>query len=519
MTKTPAQGTTRVLVAARLSRVTEKGVSRLERDDEKAQQWAKAQGDRRVVATSKDPGISGGTNPFKRPGLGPYLAKPELLAQYDEIVASSLDRLGRNARDLADLRNWAEDNGKRLTILSPQLSWPPAPDDFASPIIWDVLGRVAEMELHIITKRYADQRAYLRSVDSFIGRPVWGFKIMGLKGDKTLVPDPTLAPYLREMVDRTLRGDTLLSICRWLDSEGVKPRLAEGAGAVAGKRGGSLARWSPTSVRELLRQPALKGQQRSRKDGRVLYRHEGVIDVETWNRLQAALDSRVPKRGPATGPAAMLTGSIFCELCGGPMYRYRNVKTLKDGTKKAHEYYKCKGLDQAPSTCRNMVRVDVVEQWLNAWFTEDGPFADTELVEMAVLPGSDHSADIAEIEAQIRDLDLDDPDYDLQLESLRIERNNLKALPAEVAKIEQRPTGYTVGQVWTGLATDARRRFLSAAGVQVHVLPAKPDDAAEVASRVGPDRLYKNLTRTGRHWHWVTGDPARVTGELRYLKP
>jgi hypothetical protein len=199
------------------------------------------------------------------------------------------------------------------------------------------------------------------------------------------------------------------------------------------------------------------------------------------------------------------------------MYRYRSVHPRKDGSKNVHEYYKCKGIDQEPSTCRNLVRVDLIEQWVNGWFTEDGPFAETEIVEMVVVPGSDHSAEIAEVEAQIRNLDLDDPNYDQALESLRIERNNLKALPAEVAKIEQRPTGYTVGQVWAALGADDRRRFLQAAGVQVHVLPAKPGDAAEVASRVGPDRMYKNLTRTARHWHWVTGDPARVTGELRHL--
>jgi hypothetical protein len=31
----------------------------------------------------------------------------------NEIVASSIDQLGKSARDLWALRNWADDNGKR----------------------------------------------------------------------------------------------------------------------------------------------------------------------------------------------------------------------------------------------------------------------------------------------------------------------------------------------------------------------------------------------------------------------
>jgi hypothetical protein len=51
--------------------VVEAGPSRIERDDQAAQKWVNQQGDRTVVAVAEDPGVSGGTDPFKRPGLGP----------------------------------------------------------------------------------------------------------------------------------------------------------------------------------------------------------------------------------------------------------------------------------------------------------------------------------------------------------------------------------------------------------------------------------------------------------------
>src|SRR5579859_6381144 len=129
---------TKVLVAARLSRLV-KGRDQLsiERQDDAAGRYATEAGDDSPVLAA-DPGVSGSVSPFKRPNLGPYLTDNPP-AEWSELVASAIDRLGRNARDLAELKAWCEDHGKRITVLSPRLHWPPAEDDFASPIVWAVL--------------------------------------------------------------------------------------------------------------------------------------------------------------------------------------------------------------------------------------------------------------------------------------------------------------------------------------------------------------------------------------------
>lgn len=485
-----------MLVAARLSRVTEKGKTRIERDDEQAQKWAIAQGDREVVATAEDPGVSGATDPFKRPGLGPYLTDPALLATYDEVVASTLDRLGRNARDLARLRDWAEDNNKRITILSPLMHWPPDPDDFASPIIWDVLGRVAEMELRIITKRYADQRRDLLERGSLIGKAPWGFEIVGEKGNKTLLPDPALLPYLKGMVERALRGDTLLSICRWLDGEGAKPVAS--------------ATWHPKSVSQILRQPALKGRRLDAK-GRVIGKHDGVMSAAEWNKLQAALDARPRRRGPVTSATPFLTSSLVCGLCGGPMYRIRSTTRRNDGSANINSYYRCKGSDRAPSTCRNMVPQGHLEAWVDQWFTNDGPYATTELVETVVTPGRDHSAEVAEVDSELRQLDFDAPNFAKKQKSLLEERSRLKALPAEPSKVEQRPTGRTVREVWQSLTDEDKRRFLQDAGMQVHARPLQRGEFAV-------PRFYPGGQVRVRHALWVTGNPFVTMEALKHIK-
>jgi site-specific DNA recombinase len=487
----------RVLVAARISRVTVQGRSRIERDDESAQKWAAAQGDRTVVAVSEDSGVSGATDPFKRASLGRYLSDPALLATYDEIVASSLDRLGRSARDLARLRDWAEDTNKILTILNPRLHWPPAPDDLAQGFVWDVLGRVAEVELRIISKRYADQRQDYLDRGVLLGKPGFGFEVVGEKGDKTLKPIPGKVPYLLGMIERALRNDTLLSIGRWLDAESIEP-----------VHGG---KWHPQSVANVLRSPALKGR-RLDGSGRVLMKHEGVMSVSDWAALQAALNKRPHRRGPVTEATPCLTGSIVCDVCGGPMLKHRSTgQTRKDGTRDILFYYRCKGSDKTPSQCRNMIRLEDADRYVDRLFTdEDGSFEDVQIVERVTVPGDDHAAEIADVVAELRELDFDDPQFDEKLAALRAERTRLMALPGAPARIEERPTGRTVGEVWPTLGDAARRRYLLAAGVKVHVRPRH-------AGPPGADWLSLADDLTHKHYCSITGDPTHVAGTLRTI--
>jgi hypothetical protein len=446
-----------------------------------------------VVATSEDPGVSGDVSPFKRRGLGKWLTDPSHIAQYDEIVASSVDRVGRSARDLHALQAWAEDNGKRLRILSPSLVWPADPNDLSGPIVWDVLGRIAEVELKLIKKRYADMRQMIKDNGALLGKPPFGFIIVGEKYAKTLAPDPSLVSYLRGMIDRALRGDTLLSICRWLDAEGVAPAKGE--------------KWSPTSASNVLRNPVLKGR-RVDAQGKVLLKFESLLSAAQFAELQSTLNRHSVRHGKSTSETALLTGVIECDLCGGPMYRINSATKRKDGTKNICTYYRCKGKDYEPSRCRNSVPLSDIESWLDQWFTyfnDDehgapfgGPFADTEIVETTVVAGDDHAAEVAEVETEIRQLDLDADDFQERQQALLAERARLKALPSEVAQIVERPTGMTVGDVWVRLDDSAKRHYLRAAGVKVRVR-----SSAQLRSRPGAEVRY------------VLGDPHKIIGTLK----
>jgi site-specific DNA recombinase len=503
---------TRALIAARLSRNAAEESSRIDRDDEAASAWAVGAG-LEVVATSEDRNVSGSVSPFKRAGLGPWLTDASLLAKYDVLVASSVDRLGRSAADLFRLREWAEENGKSIRILSPPLSWPPAPDDIAGPIVWDVLARVAELELRMITQRYAATRAVVKENGAFAGKPPWGFQVVGERYNKRLQVRADLAPALREMVDRALRGDTYTSIAEWLDDSGVST-----------VHGGP---WSQTSVRIVLSSPALKGRYES-EDGAVLHKFDGLMSAGEWKALQSALDRRPRRRGAITAESAMLTGVIFCEHCGAPMYRTKSKQRHKDGTVRVWFYYRCNGTDRRASTCKNMVPLEEADAWVNTMFTE-GPWADMELVEIQSVPGEDHAEEIADIEEEIRSLDFDSPDFGVRQRDLLAQRARLRELPATPAEVVEVPTGRTVSDVWAGLAEAARRNYLAAADVRVLVsvlgrssapgagLDALPAPESNSLSDL-PVRLLNLDFDTGRHGISLVGYPNRLTGSLRHIQ-
>jgi DNA invertase Pin-like site-specific DNA recombinase len=484
------RATPRVLVAARKSRVVRKGDDEVSimRQDLAARHYAAELGDSDPLV-AEDAGVSGSVSPFKRPDLGPYLTDnpPE---PWTELVAAAIDRLGRNARDLYELRNWAADHGKRITILEPRLHWPVDPTDFASAIVWVVLEQLAEIELRMTRKRYEDTRRYLRDQKALIGRACWGFMIVGPKGKKTLAPDPSHVRWLLGIIDRAEGGDTLRQICEWLDAEGAPSKYGR--------------RWATHSVGDILRNESLYGVYR--EGGRILLRHEGVIPRDRWQRLQFALDSRPKRRGPTRNDPMMLTDVIRCAHCHGIMHqRHTFGRVKRDGTRTEWTYYRCDGNNRERSACRNQVRADDIEPWVDRWFTHDGPFADTEIIETVYVPAKGYADEISDIEQEIAELmhDLDAPDFDRQLAELRTQRARLIDLGTEPAHTEDHLTGILLRDYWPTLTAVEKHDYLVRADVKVYAASLESEREAREAGEIAGD-----MNR------WIEGDPRKVIGTL-----
>src|SRR5580704_787209 len=150
--------TMRLILAARLSQ-TMRGQTGNDTQDMDARDWAKDAG-HQIVATVADR-KSGTAAMWDRPKLRPWVTDPDLMAQYDGIVAAKQDRLSRaDWSDEARIRLWAEEHGKTLFIVDRNLQWPPRNADDRER--WSNGAEQARREWENTSKRYRRMQTFLR---------------------------------------------------------------------------------------------------------------------------------------------------------------------------------------------------------------------------------------------------------------------------------------------------------------------------------------------------------------------
>jgi DNA invertase Pin-like site-specific DNA recombinase len=429
----------RLLQVARLSRVNDDSSS-LDKQDQQCQRWAEAYG-HEIVATAADSNISGKTDPFARPELGPWLTDPLLIDSYDGIVAAKLDRFARSVRYWAHLLDWAKERGKVVVCVEPYI-------DFSTPtgqLVGMVMSWLAEQELAQITQRSNDTKQYLHANGYVTGKAPFGFRIVADRDHKSLEPDPERAELVREAVQMYLDGSSLYQVRDWLDERCAAPQ-------------GNA--WSAASISSLFRNPVLIGR-RTDASGKTILKVEPILDRDTWNKLQAKQSARAKATG--TTPKSLLTGIAVCGLCDGPMYRLANTAKGKKYT-----YYRCHGTERNPSKCRNMIRLEELDGQVEDFI--NGPYGYHPRSELITIPGHGHDDEIAEVEQDLRELDYDAPDFLDRQADLLAERKRLQALPMTPTRTESVLTGDTIRDYWATLDADGKRAYLNRISMQVKVI-------------------------------------------------
>jgi hypothetical protein len=185
--------------------------------------------------------------------------------------------------------------------------------------------------------------------------------------------------------------------------------------------------------------------------GTVL-RVQPLVQLEDYNRVSALIKSRAT-RGPGRKDTALLTGMVFCDY-GSAMYRQHA---------RSADYYYCN--HGCPAGSRLMVKLSHLDAVVDEMIMANGgkPYIIT-----VVTAGDDHSDEIDQIRREIRDLDPEAGDYDNRLADLRDELKNLRSLPS-TRKVERKPSGKTIGEVWQSLDTEGKRRFLIDHEAKLHV--------------------------------------------------
>jgi len=438
----------RLLLAARLSQLS-KGQTGMDTQDEDARIWAAGKG-HTIVGIASDR-ISGRVSPFNRRDLGPWLTDPARIALYDGILVAKIDRLTRK-RDW-DIRQWAEERGKRILVVSPELEWPPEPGDVATPIIWDDLVNLAAAEWENTSQRYSRMQRALRDQAYFVGKCPYGYHIVTVDGTdhKTLAPDPVTRAYVRGMVKRYLEGQSLRQIRDWLNTSAIPvPAPAQNR-----KNEG----WHHNTVKLILRNPAIIG--RIHTGGKTYLRVEPLIPAEDFPRVQELMTSRA-YRGAPPQRTALLTSIAMCDR-GNSMHRIqgRKIPSVPDG-----QYYYCR--DNCPKGSRLLVPLAYLDAAVNDAVMA---IADLPHLVMTVTPGDDYSNEIDQVLRDLREIDPEDDAQEAERPRLRAELKRLRVLQSESKPKPSKPRhdGRAIGEVWESLDAAGRRQWLLARKARVQV--------------------------------------------------
>ena len=318
--------------------------------------------------------------------------------------------------------------------------------------------------------RYKRMHKALIDQAFFVGKPPYGYEIVKVDGTehKTLKPHPVNAAVVQTIFRLYLSEDwSIRRIAEWLNEKGITEPQPPKEGMTRKHAG-----WNDQAVRRILRKPSAIG--RIVRNGKTVLRVDPLLEsVDDYQRVQAIMDKR-GTRSVVSQATAMMTGMLFCEH-GNPMYRIRGRKVPSNPS---GLYYYCKGCAKGQ---RTLVALDYIDAAVNESIMA---FDYMPHFEVKVIPGDDHAYEIDEVKQEISLLDPESNNYDTELARLRGKLNELRALPSKPAKVERKPSGRTVGEVWQSLDVVGKRRYLQKNGARYTV--SRTDDG-EVYVVIGPD--------------------------------
>lgn len=318
---------------------------------------------------------------WQRPSLQQLITRAQGGA-FDRILFHSIDRMSRDPEHLTAVKVMLAMGGAAMVCVTE-----PIPDDDTGILVSFVRGWASKREWTQIRERtMRGRKARLeRGMIQNAGRDLYGYTRDKELGVRIIVESE--ASIVRRMFAWVVEDRlSVRAIVRRLNGENVPSPLAR-----HGER--SAARWGPSGVRRLLRNPAYKGetigwQLQSHDGGRRMWtiRPESdwvrlpehvtpvIVQPAIWDAAQTILDNN---RGDVTRNQErpyLLRGMMTCAVCG---------RRLRTETSRGVRYYRCGSRDTPTGACgARMVPADAVEQWM--WHTASRRIADAAVIASGV---------------------------------------------------------------------------------------------------------------------------------------
>lgn len=476
----------RALIVIRLSRVSETTTSP-ERQRQTCLELCQQRG-YKVVGCVEDLDVSAGaTSPFERPHLGDWLKNH--LGEFDVIVFFRADRIVRRLFDLSDLIRWSQEHS--VTLVSATESHFDLSTRMGN-VLAMLVASIAEMELDAISERNTSAFRHNFKAGKYRGGiPPWGYlPQQNESGTWRLVQDPVQVEVINEVVRRVLGSEPLRAIAHDLTARSVltpRDRFAEFQGReVQGYEWHSSGLKRALTSQTLLgyavaRQPLTDAQgrvQRNAKgkkvfgpempvrndDGSPVVRAEPVLTREVFDRLGVELAERENRKEPTKRSTGLLLQVVHCGVCGRPAYR------LKGGPGRKPRY-RCKSVqDRATCGPNPSIPMEYADQTVERTILR--MLGKSEHLERVWDSGSDHSAELAEVEARLTDLTgqlglgvfrqgtPQRAELDRQIEMLAVRQAELSSQAVKPAGWTWQPTGEKFSDWWARQNVTGRNVWL-----------------------------------------------------------
>lgn len=229
---------------------------------------------------------------MNRPGFIEMMARVEA-GRTEGVVVAKLDRFARSLPGALDAIRFLDEHSAVFVSVAEGVD----PSTSAGKMMRNLLLVLAEFELDRIRDnwRAAVSNAILeRGIQPTVAP-------FGYRKDehKRFIPDPTEAPFVKEIYRRRLAGHTWAAIARWLNTEGVKPRRS--------------AQWNGDTAKQLTRREVYIGVV-AKGDIRNEDAHEPLVSRTDFIVCREAF-AKDNGGGPSNETRHALNGIIRCAGC------------------------------------------------------------------------------------------------------------------------------------------------------------------------------------------------------------
>ena len=402
------------------------------------------------------------------------------------LVVWKTDRIDRKLQTYEMIKEVVNAGGRVEFVTQPHLN---DLSTMAGRVALNIQSEIAHEESKVKQDRAHMTRHVIRSNGGITSRPPFGYAVEGPRHGKYFVIVESLEETVKTIFAKCITGDSLITIAKWLDAEGVPTA-----------RGG---KWSNTALKNIINNRAYMGYITD-NDGKTIGKCPVIIDAATWNTANKTLSAR-PNHGPIlTENRALCTGSLFCPKCSSPMYRIscKTGPVLKDGSRAREYFYRCAGRGAQRKGCGNMVWLNAVDALVNkAMSTDNAP-----VIIRKFVPGHNHADEIADVDYRISQLSpegLTRAEYLAKQNELWDEKEVLENMPDVPDDWESVDTGETYASKWNAADEAGKRDILKE--TRIYAGKNERGEAYVIIEVIAANGLRKLM---------MTGNPGRTGKEF-----